>query len=86
MLQVRIGTVEHALLKSASGLEGVSVSEFVRQAIAKHTQFAGGGRQGAPPDLRVEDMIETYDPDAFMPRRKSADIKRATRDDSPVAP
>ena len=40
MLQVRIGTVERDDLKDVCSLEGVSVSEFVRQAIANQVQLA----------------------------------------------
>ena len=45
VLRVRIGTVEHDVLKRASSLEGVSVSEFVRRAGADHARRVFGQLQ-----------------------------------------
>ena len=97
LLQVRIGTVERDVLKDVCSLEGLSVSEFVRQAIYKHAQLViadfntrnqasweqmqrrrAHHRQGSL-DLPVKDMTDTYDLDAFLPRPRSADAKKATQ-------
>ena len=85
MLQVRFGTIEYNALKYASRLEGVSVSEFAREAIAKHARLiaAAAGdresvralahsRQVAPDGMDVKDMTDNYELDAFLPGAKGA--------------